>query len=46
MDQLVIMEDGRIRYNNELYQLFGEPAIIKEIKARKVRCLGHLFITN
>jgi hypothetical protein len=36
----------RIRYNNELYQLFGEPDIIKEIKARRVRWLGHLFRTN
>jgi hypothetical protein len=26
----------RIRYNNELYQLFGEPDIIREIKARRV----------
>jgi hypothetical protein len=33
----------RIRYNNELYQLLGEPDIIKEVKARRVRCLGHLF---
>jgi hypothetical protein len=27
-------ERWRIRYNNELYQLFGEPDIIREIKAR------------
>jgi hypothetical protein len=30
MDQLVIMEDG------ELDTLFGEPAIIREIKSRRV----------
>jgi hypothetical protein len=36
----------RIRYNNELYQLFGEPDIIREIKARRVNWLGHLFRTN
>jgi hypothetical protein len=27
----------RIRYNNELYLLFGEPDIIREIKARRVK---------
>jgi hypothetical protein len=26
----------RIRYNNEPYQLFGEPDIIREIKTRRV----------
>jgi hypothetical protein len=36
----------RIRYNTKLYQLFGEPDIIKEIKSRRVRWLGHLFRTN
>jgi hypothetical protein len=36
----------RIRYNNELYQLFGEPDIIRGIKARRVKWLGHLFRTN
>jgi hypothetical protein len=36
----------RIRYNNELYQLFGEPDIIREIKARRVKFLGHLSRTN
>jgi hypothetical protein len=36
----------RIRYNNELYQLFGEPDIFREIKARIVKWLGHLFRTN
>jgi hypothetical protein len=43
-----ICDNGRwrIRYNNELYQLFGEPDIIKETKARRVRWLGHLFRTN
>jgi hypothetical protein len=35
----------RIRYNNELYQLFGEPDI-REIKARRVKWLGYLFRTN
>jgi hypothetical protein len=30
-----------IRYNNELCQLLGEPDIIKEVKARRVRWLGH-----
>jgi hypothetical protein len=36
----------KIRYNSELYQLFGEPAIIREIKATRVRCLGHHFRAN
>jgi hypothetical protein len=36
----------RIRYNNELYKLFGEPDIIRDIKARRVKWLGHLFRTN
>jgi hypothetical protein len=36
----------RIRYNNELYQLLGEPDIIKEVKVRRVRWLGHLFRGN
>jgi hypothetical protein len=36
----------RIRYKNELYQLFGEPAIIGEIKARRLKWLEHLFRTN
>jgi hypothetical protein len=36
----------RIRYNNELYQHFGEPDIIREIKARRVKLLGHLSRTN
>jgi hypothetical protein len=33
----------RIRYNNELYQL---NLINKEVKARRVRWLGHLFRGN
>jgi hypothetical protein len=33
MDQLVINGRWRIRYNNEVYKLFGEPDIIREIKA-------------
>jgi hypothetical protein len=36
----------RIRYKNELYQLFGEPDTIKVIKARRVKWLGRLFRTN
>jgi hypothetical protein len=36
----------QIRYNNELCQLLGEPDIIKEVKARRVRWLGHLFGGN
>jgi hypothetical protein len=36
----------RIRYNNELYQLLGEPDIIKEVKARRVTWLGRLFGGN
>jgi hypothetical protein len=34
-----ICDNGRwrIRYNNELCQLFGEPDIISEIKARRVK---------
>jgi hypothetical protein len=35
-----------MRYSNELYQLFGEPDIIKEIKGRRIRWLGLLFRTN
>jgi hypothetical protein len=43
-----ICDNGRrrIRYNNELYQLFGEPDIIKETEARRLRWLGHLFRIN
>jgi hypothetical protein len=43
-----ICDNGRwrIRCNNELYQFFGEPGIIKETKARRVRWPGHLFRTN
>jgi hypothetical protein len=41
MDQLVIMEDS-----NEIYQLFGEPDIIRQIKSKRVKRLGHLFIAN
>jgi hypothetical protein len=33
----------RIRYNNERYQLFGEPDIIREIKARRLKWLGHFL---
>jgi hypothetical protein len=36
----------RIRYNNELHQLLGEPDIIKEVKASRVRWLVHLFRGN
>jgi hypothetical protein len=36
----------RIRYNNELYQLFAEPDIIRQIKSKRVKWLGHLFIAN
>jgi hypothetical protein len=44
---LILNIDGwRIRYNNELYQLFGEPDIIREIKAARVKWLGHFFRAN
>ena len=33
----------RVRYNNELYQLFKEPDVVKEVKSRRLRWLGHLF---
>jgi hypothetical protein len=36
----------RISYNNELHQFFGEPVIIREIKTRRVKWLGHHFRTN
>jgi hypothetical protein len=36
----------RIRYNDELYQPFAEPDIIREIKARRVKWMGHLFRAN
>ncbi|KAJ4435519.1 hypothetical protein ANN_18135 [Periplaneta americana] len=32
----------RKRYNYELYQLFKEPDVCREIKAKKVRWLGHI----
>lgn len=32
----------RKRYNYELYQLFKEPDVCREIKARRVRWLGHI----
>jgi hypothetical protein len=36
----------RISYNNKLYQLFGEPDVIIEIKATRVKWLGHLYTAN
>ncbi|PSN42802.1 hypothetical protein C0J52_20540 [Blattella germanica] len=36
----------RIRYNSELYKIFNEPDIVKEIKARRIRWLGHLYRTE
>jgi hypothetical protein len=36
----------RIRYNNEHHQLFGELVIMREIKARIEKWMGHLFRTN
>jgi hypothetical protein len=41
-------DNGRwiIRYNNELYQLFGEPDTISVMKARRVKWLGHHFRAN
>jgi hypothetical protein len=31
---------------DELYKLFNEPEIVKEVKSRRVRWLGHLFRTK
>ena len=36
----------RIRYNSELYKIFNEPDIVKEIKARRIQWLGHLYRTE
>ena len=36
----------RVKYNNELYQLYGEPDIIKVVKAARLRWLGHLWRTE
>jgi hypothetical protein len=36
----------RIRYNDELYQLFNEPETVKEVKSRRVRWLEDLFRTK
>jgi hypothetical protein len=36
----------RIRYYNKFYELVGEPDMIKEIKSKRVRWLGHLFRAN
>jgi hypothetical protein len=33
----------RLRYNNELYQSYNGPDIMKVIKSRRFRWLGHLF---
>jgi hypothetical protein len=33
----------RIRYKNELYQPFGEPDTIREIKARRLKMAGTAF---
>jgi hypothetical protein len=30
----------------ELYQLFNEPEIVKEVKSKRIRWLGHLFRTE
>jgi hypothetical protein len=44
----LVCDNGRwrIRHNSELCQVFGEPDIVKEIKARRVRWLGHHFRTS
>jgi hypothetical protein len=44
MDQLVILEDGELLYNNELYQIFGERDIIREIKSRRVKWLDTFLL--
>ena len=36
----------RIRYNAELYKKFRDPDIVREVKARRVRWLGHLYRTE
>jgi hypothetical protein len=33
----------RVRYNNELYQLFSGPDIVKTIKTGRLRCAGHVI---
>ena len=43
---LYVMGRWRIRHNAELYQYFKYPYIFREIKARRVRWLGHLYRTE
>ena len=40
-----IQEDGQWtkRYNNELYEIFGESAIMNIIKAGRLRWAGHIM---
>lgn len=33
----------RIAYNHEIYKKYGEPNILKVIKASRIRWLGHIF---
>ena len=37
-------EEGRwaIRTNDELYQLYQQPNVVNEVKARRIRWLGHV----
>jgi hypothetical protein len=46
MDQLVIMEYGELDTIMNPTSFFGEPDIFREIKAGRVKWLGHLFRTN
>ena len=40
-----IQENGqwRKRYNNELYEIYGEPAVMNIIKAGRLRWAGHIM---
>ena len=38
----LVDEQWMIRFNNELYQLYQQPDLVKEIKAKRLRWLGHV----
>jgi hypothetical protein len=39
-------ERPRIKYNHELYDLYKNPEIVKTVKLRRLRWLGHLTRAN
>ena len=46
MDQYSKNGEQRIRYNRELYKMYGSPNIITEIKIARLRWAGHIQRMN